>query len=159
MPGPDERKGVGKRSFKGLPPLEEPFVKPGHRVLLMACSKTGRASWADLAPLAKHDGGFRWVGHIPAIPDFAAIKGGTKAGSGRGRPAIPARVLFQTSPYTGATTVVAFASVVRPPYRATSTVYSGSAHLAGRSTAPAVSNRPAKTPGTSRVPAAVACSY
>ncbi len=51
-------------------------------MVLIACSKTGRASWADFEPLAKHNGGFRWVGNLPAVPDLKAA--GSKKGASSG---------------------------------------------------------------------------
>lgn len=83
--GPSTRQGSGKKSdgFRGLPPLEEPIVEPGHRVVLIACSKTGRASWADLEPLANYEGGFRWVGNLTAVPDLKAIRGEERKGTKR----------------------------------------------------------------------------
>lgn len=78
-----ERRGRGGKpgAFRGLPPLEEPVVEPGHRVMLVACSKTGRASWADLEPLAGREDAYRWVKNLPAVPDFKAIRGGKRPGS------------------------------------------------------------------------------
>jgi hypothetical protein len=60
------------RIFRGLPPLEPAVVPPRHRAVLIACSETGRASWAELAPVG---GGWRWIGNVPAVPVLNQAQG------------------------------------------------------------------------------------
>lgn len=65
---------------KGLPPLKPPAARPGHRSVLVACSATGRAAWAEFK-VEEHPNGYRalfWVGNARAVPDLEAARRGDR---------------------------------------------------------------------------------
>ena len=78
-PHPERRRPGGNRKFRGLPALKEPVIREGNRTVLVACSKTGRASWAEFSPTT--GGGYAWTRNVPAIPDLNAAKRGAPASS------------------------------------------------------------------------------
>lgn len=77
----------GKPKFKGLPPLKEPIVPSGHRAVLMGCSRTGKASWADLTPIGKER--WKWIGNVPAMPDLNRGSGAGHSSQGATAHSVP----------------------------------------------------------------------
>lgn len=59
----------------GLPAFRMPELPAGHRALLIACARTGRASWAVLRSDAASAAGarsWRFIRNIPAVPANSA---------------------------------------------------------------------------------------
>ena len=67
---------------KGLPPLKEPVLSdPANRAVLVACSDTGRASWAEFQKRqGPRHSAYVFLRNVPAVPDLDAARGG---GSGQ----------------------------------------------------------------------------
>lgn len=70
----EQASNKGRRPAKtGIPPFKEPPIPKGHRALLVACSQTGRASWAVLKE-DRASGSYSFVRNLRAAPDPKAMK-------------------------------------------------------------------------------------
>lgn len=93
-----QRGGHGRAERWRLPPLRSPAVSAGNLAVLVACSKTGRASWAEFQ---RHEGTsgtyYAWAGNVPAVPDLEAVRRGDSGGASAatsGSASVPADLMW-----------------------------------------------------------------